>query len=214
MDGWGARAWRVREGEGPPPHLPRPKETAASAAPPPPRAPPSQAAYDARTAGISSRNSELQRIAEQLAGMKGAVEGHSANIADATPVVRAACLCASILAWLSKACPALAPLLPPALVPRPARPAATIPAHSWPGARPLPAPGPAALPARPPRTRGTHCSTLGTLCSTLGTHCSTRGPAPHPRTRRCASKGPSGSWRLSSQRRKCASGSSRTPSSR
>lgn len=48
-----------------------------------------QAAYNVRTEGISDRNSELHRISEQLAEMKGIMDGHSTNIADATPVVSA-----------------------------------------------------------------------------------------------------------------------------
>ena len=44
--------------------------------------------YNTRTEAISERNSELHRITEQLTEMKGVMDEHSTNIADATPVVR------------------------------------------------------------------------------------------------------------------------------
>jgi len=47
-----------------------------------------QGSYNARTEAISERNSELHRITEQLSEMKGVMDEHSTNIADATPVVR------------------------------------------------------------------------------------------------------------------------------
>ncbi|KAL6759007.1 intra-flagellar transport protein 57 [Haematococcus lacustris] len=47
-----------------------------------------QGTYNSRTEAISERNSELHRITEQLTEMKGIMDEHSTNIADATPVVR------------------------------------------------------------------------------------------------------------------------------
>ncbi|KAJ9508190.1 hypothetical protein QJQ45_021540, partial [Haematococcus lacustris] len=48
-----------------------------------------QGTYNSRTEAISERNSELHRITEQLTEMKGIMDEHSTNIADATPVVSA-----------------------------------------------------------------------------------------------------------------------------
>jgi hypothetical protein len=46
-----------------------------------------QSQYNGRTEALSGLNSELHRISDQLAAMKGVMDEHSSNISDATPVV-------------------------------------------------------------------------------------------------------------------------------